>query len=146
MKKSCDVLHEQDLPREYHCTKNGSFSFRISSINVTKSQFPVNLVTFTVLLQPVQMRFFQLYQLNYQGNSDILSSFICESINNFIKTSVFPFCLKHADMIPQDKKCIKSLKVNYTPVSILPIYQKYLSEVCISKCQGFFVCPQKMIQ
>ena len=47
MKKSCDVLHEQDLPREYHCTKNGSFSFRISSINVTKSQFPVNLVTFT---------------------------------------------------------------------------------------------------
>ena len=89
------------------------------------------------------MSIFQFYQLNCQGNSDILSIFICESINNFIKSSIFPFCLKHADMIPQHKNCIKSLKETYIPVSILPIYQNYLSEVCLSKCQVFLYVLRK---
>ena len=48
-------------------------------------------------------------------NSDIFSNFICESINNFIKSSIFPSCLKHADVTPLHKRCNKSLKENYRP-------------------------------
>ena len=51
-------------------------------------------------------------------NSDIFSNFICESINNPIKSFYFPSCLKHADVTPLYKKCNKSLKKlktsNYT--------------------------------
>ena len=53
-------------------------------------------------------------------NSDIFSNFICESINNSIKSSMFPSCLKHADVTPLHKKCNESLKESYRPVSILP--------------------------
>ena len=43
-------------------------------------------------------------------NSEIFSSFICESINSSIKSSIFPSCLKHANITPLHKKCNKSLK------------------------------------
>ena len=74
-----------------------------------------------------------------KGNSDIFSNFISESINNSIKSSIFPSCLKHVDVTPLHKKCNKSLKENYRPVSVLAIYQKFLREVCLSKCQVFLM-------
>ena len=47
---------------------------------------------------------------------------------SYVKTSIkkceFPSVLKHADVIPVHKKEIKSDKVNYSPVSILPILPK----------------------
>ena len=52
-------------------------------------------------------------------NSNIFSNLICKSINNSIKSSIFPLCLKHAEVTPLHKKCNKSLKENYRPVSIL---------------------------
>ena len=57
-------------------------------------------------------------------NSDIFSNFICESINNSIKSSIFPSSLKHADGTGLHKKCNINLKENYRPVSILPISSK----------------------
>ena len=57
-------------------------------------------------------------------NSDIFPSFICESISSSIKFSIFPSCLKHADVTPLHRKCNKSLKENYRPVSILPTISK----------------------
>ena len=55
-------------------------------------------------------------------NSDIFPNFICESINNSIKSSIFPLCLKHADITPLHKKCNK--RVKHRPESILPILSK----------------------
>ena len=49
-------------------------------------------------------------------NSDIFSNFICESINNSIKSSIFPSSLKHADGTGLHKKCNINLKENYRPV------------------------------
>ena len=45
-------------------------------------------------------------------NSDMFSNFNCESINNSIKSSIFPSCLKLADLTPLHKKCNESLKEN----------------------------------
>ena len=74
-------------------------------------------------------------------NSDIFSNFICESINNSIKSSIFPSSLKHADGTGLHKKCNINLKENYRPVSILPISSK-VSEGTVKlrsvKCQFFF--------
>ena len=78
-------------------------------------------------------------------NSDIFSNFICERVNNPIKFSIFPSCLKHADVTPLHKKCNKSLKENYRPEVYFQFYQKYLREVCLSKCQVFLItCFQNM--
>ena len=48
----------------------------------------------------------------------MFSNFICESINNSIKSSILSSCLKHADVTPVHKKCNKSLKEKYGPVII----------------------------
>ena len=71
-------------------------------------------------------------------NSDIFSSFICESINNSIKSSIFPSCLKHADVTPLHKKCNKSLKENYRPVSILPTLSKVFERSMFKQMSSFF--------
>ena len=71
-------------------------------------------------------------------NSDIFSNFICESINNSIKSSIFPSCLKHADVTPLHKKCNKSLKENYRPVSILPILSKVFERSMFKQMSSFF--------
>ena len=57
-------------------------------------------------------------------NSAIFLSFIYESINSSIKSSIFPSCLKHANVTPLHKKCNKSFSENYRPVSILPTLSK----------------------
>ena len=59
-------------------------------------------------------------------NSDIFSSFIWESGDNSIKSTIFSSCLKHADVTPSHKKCNKNLKENYRSVSVLPILSKVL--------------------
>ena len=72
-------------------------------------------------------------------NLDIFSNFICESINNSIKSSIFPSCLKHADVTPLHKKCNKSLKENYRPVSILPILSKVFERSIFKQMSSFFM-------
>ena len=72
-------------------------------------------------------------------NSDICSKFICESINNSIKSSIFPSCLKHADVTPLHKKCDKSLKENYRPVSILPVLSNIVERSIFKQISSFFM-------
>ena len=48
----------------------------------------------------------------------MFSNFICEIINNSIQSSIFPSCLKHADVTTFYKKSDKILKENYRPVSM----------------------------
>ena len=71
--------------------------------------------------------------------SDIFSNFICESINNSIKSSIFPSCLKHADVTPLHKKCSKSLKENYRPVSILPTLSKVFERNMFKQMSIFLI-------
>ena len=54
-----------------------------------------------------------------KSNFDIFSDFLYVSVNSSIKSSLFPSCLKAADITPCYKKEKKNLKDNYRPVSIL---------------------------
>ena len=49
-----------------------------------------------------------------KSNSDIFSDFLYVSINSSIKSSLFPSCLKIADITPSYKKIKKDLKGNYS--------------------------------
>ena len=72
-------------------------------------------------------------------NLNIFSNFICESINNSIKSSIFPSCLKHADVTPLHKERNKSLKENYRSVSILPILSKVFERSIFKQMSSFFM-------
>ena len=70
-------------------------------------------------------------------NSDIFSSFICESINNSIKSSIFPSSLKYADVTPLHKKFNKSLRENYRRESILPILSEVFERSMFKQMSSF---------
>ena len=113
------------------CNRNGIFSFREVSFNEVETA--IRLLKLNKASQ-----YSDIPTKTIKKNSDIFSNFICESINNSIKSSIFPSCLKHADVTPLHKKCNKSLKENYRPVSILPILSKVFERRCLSKCLVFF--------
>ena len=114
------------------CNRNGIFSFREVSFNEVETA--IRLLKLNKASQ-----YSDIPTKTIKKNSDIFSNFICESINNSIKSSVFPSCLKHADVTPLHKKCNKSLKENYRPVSILPILSKVFERRCLSKCLVFLM-------
>ena len=60
-----------------------------------------------------------------KSNSDLFSDFLYVSIDSLIKSSLFPPCLKTADITPIYKKGKKDLKDNYRPVDILPVMSKF---------------------
>ena len=72
-------------------------------------------------------------------NLDTFSNFIFESINNSIKSSIFPSCLKHADVTPLHKKCNKNLKEDNRPVSILSILSKVFERSIFKQMASFFM-------
>ena len=93
------------------CNRNGVFSFREVSYKEIKTE----------------IRLLKLNKASHYSDIPtkiIKQNFIYESINNPIKSSIFPSCLKHADVTPLHEKSNKSLKENYRPVSILPILSK----------------------
>ena len=75
----------------------------IKTLNVKKASQKTDIPTTTVKL-----------------NADIFGNFICKNFNYCLKKGDFSCAFKHADVIPVHKKEIKSDKVNYRPVSILP--------------------------
>ena len=72
-----------------------------------------------------------------KSNPDIFSDFLYVSINSSIKSSLFPSCLKTADITPIYKKGEKDLKDNYRPASILPVLSKLYEKACSSKYPNF---------
>ena len=54
----------------------------------------------------------------------LLKKILCKNVNNSIKSSLFPSCLKTADITPIYKTGKKDFKGNYRPVSILPVLSK----------------------
>ena len=72
------------------------------------------------------------------NNSDIFSDFLYVSINSSIKSSLFPSCLKMADITPIYKKGKRDLKDNYRPVSILPVLPKLYERSMFKQTSEFF--------
>ena len=113
------------------CYKNGVFSFR--EVSFKENETEIRLLKLNKASQ-----YSDIPTKIIKENSDIFSNFICESINNSIKSSIFPSCLKHADVTPLHKKCNKSLKENYRPVSILPILSKVFERSMFKQMSSFF--------
>ena len=113
--------------------RNGVFSFR--KVSFKKIETKIMLLKLNKASQ-----YSDISTKIIEKNSDIFSDFICKSINNFIKSSIFSSCLKHADVTSLHEKCNKSLKENYRSVKVyFQFYQMYLKEVFLSKYQVFLV-------
>ena len=110
---------------------NGAFSFKEVSFEETETE--IRLLKLNKVSQ-----YSDIPTKIINENSDIFSSFICESINNSIKSSIFPSCLKHGNVTPFHKKCNKSSKENYRPVSILPILSKVFERSMFTQMSSFF--------
>ena len=73
-----------------------------------------------------------------KSNSDIFSDFLYVSINSSIKSSLFPSCLKTADIALIYKKGKRDLKDNYRPVSVLPFLSKLYERSMFKQISEFF--------
>ena len=69
---------------------------------------------------------------------DVFADFVSTSINSSIKSSLFPSCLKFADVTPLHKKGRKDVKQNYRSVSILPILSKIYERDMFQKMSSLF--------
>ena len=70
--------------------------------------------------------------------SNLFSDFLYVSINSSVNSSLFPSCLKTADITPIYKKDKEDWNYNYRPVSILPVLLKSYERICSSKYPSFF--------
>ena len=113
------------------CNRNDIFSFREVSFKEIETE--IRLLKLNKASQ-----YSDITTKIIKENSDIFSNFICKTINNSIKSSIFSSCLKHADVTPLHKKCNKNLKENYRPVSILPILSKIFERSMFKQMSSFF--------
>ena len=110
------------------CYKNGVFSFREVSFKENETEIRLLKLNKASQYSDIPTKIIK---------ENLFSNFICESINNSIKSSIVPSCLKHADVTPLYKKCNKSLKENYWPVSILPILSKVFERSIFMQMSSF---------
>ena len=93
--------HPSSLAIRTKCNRNCAFSFREVSFKEIETEI-------RLLKLNKGSQYSDIPTKIIKENSAIFSNFICESINNSIKSSIFPSCLKHADVTPLRKKCNKS--------------------------------------
>ena len=124
--------HPSILAIRTKCNRNGAFSFKEVSFKEIETEIRLLKLNKASQYSDIPTKIIK-------ENSDIFSNFICESINNSIKSSIFPSCLKHADVTPLHKKCNKSLKENYRPVSILPILSKVFERSMFKQMSSFLM-------
>ena len=123
--------HPSILAIRTKCNRNGIFSFREVSFKEIETEIKLLKLNKASQYSDISTKIIK-------ENSDIFSKFICESINNSIKSSIFPSCLKHPDVTPLHKKCNKSLKENYRSVCILPILSKVFERSMFKQMSSFF--------
>ena len=70
-------------------------------------------------------------------NADIFSAYICDFLNETIKSGKFPAILKNGDITAVFKKGFKGSKENYRPVSILPIISKIFEKIISKQITNF---------
>ena len=68
-----------------------------------------------------------------KDNLGTFSQVMTVYFNDTVHTSKFSSAMKLADFIPVFKKNEQSIKVNYRPVSLLPIFSKILKKICMIK-------------
>ena len=95
--------HPSILAIRTKCNRNGAFSFKEVSFKEIETEIRLLKLNKASQYSDIPTKIIK-------KNSEIFSSFICESINSSIKSSIFPSCLKHANITPLHKKCNKSLK------------------------------------
>ena len=90
--------HSSILAIRTKCNKNGAFSFKEVSFEEIETEIRLLKLNKASQYSDIPTKIIK-------ENSDIFLSFICESTNNSIKSSIFPSCTKHADVTPLHKKC-----------------------------------------
>ena len=73
-----------------------------------------------------------------KSNSDIFADALYYEFNRSLETSVFPLSLKLANVTPVHKKCNRSEKDNYRPLSILPNLPKVFERCIYNQIAKFF--------
>ena len=109
--------HTSILAITTKCNRNGAFSFKEVSLKQIKTEINLLKLNKTSLYSDISIKIIK-------ENSYIFSNFICQSINNFIKTPIFSSCFKTADVTSLHKKSNKSINENYGPIRLLPILSK----------------------
>lgn len=71
-------------------------------------------------------------------NSDIFAEFICDGYNKALENSNFPDILKLASVTPSYKIGLKTLKGNYRPISILPVFSKIFERIMHKQMLEYF--------
>ena len=99
------------------CNRNCAFGFKEVSFKQIKTEINLLKRNKTSLYSDISIKIIK-------ENSYIFSNFICQSINNFIKTAIFSSCFKTADVTSLHKKSNKSINENYSPIRLLPILSK----------------------
>ena len=61
-----------------------------------------------------------------------------EYFNDTVNTSEFPSAMKLADVTPAFKKNERSIKENYPPISILPIFSKIFEKILRDQISAYF--------
>ena len=71
-------------------------------------------------------------------NIDFLSLILHNNFNNSIFSCYFPDKLKLADVIPSYKKGVRTNKLNYRPVSLLPVVSKIYERLLYYQLDNYF--------
>ena len=95
--------HPSILAIRTKCNRNGIVSFR--EVGFKEIETEIRLLKLNKASQ-----YSNIPTKIIKENLDILPNFVCKSINNSIKSSIFPSCLKHDDVTLLHKKCNKGLK------------------------------------
>ena len=73
-----------------------------------------------------------------KDNLDIFSQVMTKYFNDTVNTSEFPAAMKFADVISVFKKNERSIKENYRPVSILPVFSKIFEKILHDQILAYF--------
>ena len=68
-----------------------------------------------------------------KANENFFAELICFCFNKSLENSKFPNCLKLANITPVFKKCPRTSKYSYRPVSILSIFSKIFERLLSRK-------------
>ena len=128
--------HPSILAIRTKCNRNGAFSFKEVSFKEIETEIRLLKLNKASQYSDIPTKIIK-------ENSDIFSNFIWESIKNPIKSSIFPSCLKQADVTPLYKKSNKSLKENYRPVIKFPILSKVFKRILFKQMSSFLMIYSK---
>ena len=75
--------------------------------------------------------------LNFLKKSNFKFEELTECVHYTLKNGTFPYSLKNANITPVYKKDDPTDKVNYRPVSVLPLLSKIFEKVIYNQLQGY---------